>query len=149
MSTTKEGLALGQLEFTVDIKPDPEDLTAPAGTAVQDMKTPGVILQNGVKLVEGVDKGLEMIQEAADDVTSVENGLDTLGAASESVEAVVSPLVDNMKTFVDLVETFSKVRACDDRACKQLTFIRSIHMPKLPGKSSRSLIRYVVIVGSP
>ena len=85
----------GVLEFTVEVKPDADaDPTSAARTAVDGLTTPGV-LQTAAAAVEGYNAAADAVADASDQLSNV--------------EALVSPLVENMKIFADLVTTFSKV----------------------------------------
>ena len=91
-----DGSIVGQLEFTLKVKTD-GDPTVLSRNAVENMKTIGV-MQNVGYAVEGVDNAIGATQAASDQL--------------QPIEAIVSPLVDNMKVFADFVTEFSKVGSC-------------------------------------
>lgn len=79
------------------MKTKPNEDLAAARAAVKGLKTPGVV------------------QKVGDAIEGIDNATSAMSAASEQLQAVqaaVSPLVVNLKIFVNLVAEFSKVRAC-------------------------------------
>lgn len=113
-ATTKPAVHLGQLKFTVTIKPG-GDLTHLGQSAIMDLETPGVM------------------KKAVEDVKSVVDNVNSASQQLQNVEAVVTPLIKNMEVFANLVATLSKVRACSCKAYRQLIYYcRFIRMPKPP-----------------
>lgn len=91
---SENGSIKGRLEFNIrNIKKNghPNDLARPA---VEGLKAPGVLRKVGV-VVEGASSAVNASNAASDDL--------------QAVETVVSPFVENLKIFADVMTEFSTV----------------------------------------
>lgn len=93
MSATKEGSTVGRLKFTVTTKTSVNPIDE-AQAAVAGLKTPGVM--------QKVDNVVKFGGDLQDTVTGDSDRF-------QAIETIMSPLVENLKIFTDLVTRLSEV----------------------------------------